>query len=263
MPEAVRLVVRADDAGSCISANEAVEAACDAGTARNVSLMVPGPAFDDAARRFAGRTEVCVGLHVTLNAEWAGPKWGPILPPSRVSTLVDDATRFFTPYPMDLQQRGFSVAEAIAEVEAQLAFARAAGLMITYLDEHMGVGWLPGLRDALAALARREGLIDATILPLSGLPRVEMPAAGEEDAAESLVNRWLAALDACEPGTYLLVTHPGKDAPDMQAFYVVGGEPGVVAWERDQERQALTRTRFREGCAARSVSLLRYDEVVP
>jgi predicted glycoside hydrolase/deacetylase ChbG (UPF0249 family) len=260
MPGAVRLVVRADDAGSCVSANEAVAEACAAGTARNVSLMVPGPAFEDAARRFAGRDDICIGLHVTLNAEWAGPKWGPVLPASEVPTLVDPATGFFTPFPKDLHQRGFSVAEAVAEAEAQLARARAAGLAIAYLDEHMGVGWLPGLRDALAALARREGLIDAGSLHLPGLPRVET-CVGSEDDADALANRWLAALDACEPGTYLLVTHPGKDAPDMQAFYLEGGERGVVARERDRERRALTADRLRQGCAAHGIPLLRYDEL--
>jgi predicted glycoside hydrolase/deacetylase ChbG (UPF0249 family) len=243
-----------------VSANEAAEEACAVGTARNVSLMVPGPAFEDAARRLAGRTDVCTGLHVTLNAEWASAKWGPVLLASEVPTLVDAATGFFTAFPKDLNQRGFSVAEAVAEVEAQLARARAAGLTVTYLDEHMGVGWLPGLRAELAALARREGLIDAGTLPLSGLRPVDMPDDGEEPA--SLANRWLAALDACEPGTYLLVTHPGKDAPDMRAFYLEGGEPGVVAKERDWERRALTLSLFREGCAARGVSLLRYNEVL-
>jgi hypothetical protein len=221
--------------------------------------MVPGPAFDDAARRFAGRTDICIGLHVTLNAEWSGLKWGPVLPASAVPTLVDAATGFFTPFPRDLQERGFSVAEAVAEVEAQLKRARAAGLTITYLDEHMGVGWLPGLRTELSALARREGLIDVGTLPLSSLPRIDMPDTGKD--AEALANRWLGALDASEPGTYLLVTHPGKDAPDMQAFYLEGGEPGVVATERDQERRALTLPLFREGCADRGVYLLGYNEV--
>jgi predicted glycoside hydrolase/deacetylase ChbG (UPF0249 family) len=260
MPGAIQLVVRADDAGSCVSANEAVEEACAAGTARNASVMVPGPAFEDAARRFAGRPDVCVGLHVTLNAEWAGPKWGPVLPASMVPTLVDAATGFFTAFPKDLHQRGFSVAEAVAEVEAQLARARTAGLTITYLDEHMGVGWLPGLRDALATLARREGLIDGGLLALSGMPHVET-AADREDDEEALAARWLTALDACEPGTYLLVTHPGKDAPDMRTFFLAGGESGVVAKERDREWRALTGDLFREGCAVRGVRLLRYDEV--
>ena len=66
-----RLILRADDIGSAYAANDAILAACDAGTIKNVSLMVCGPAFADAATRLRGRDDICLGLHVTLNAEWA------------------------------------------------------------------------------------------------------------------------------------------------------------------------------------------------
>jgi hypothetical protein len=39
---------------------------------------------------------------------------------------------------------------------------RAAGIKISYVDEHMGVSWIhPDLRTGIAEIARREGLIDA------------------------------------------------------------------------------------------------------
>ena len=49
--------------------------------------------------------------------------------------------------PLDGEQIGKPGSHAAAL--AQLQKMREAGLNITYLDEHMGVGWLPGLRDAL------------------------------------------------------------------------------------------------------------------
>lgn len=260
----IRLVTRADDAGSARSANEAVEETVNAGAVRNASLMICGPAFEDAARRFAGRDDVCLGLHVVLNAEWAGPRWGPVLGAAAVPSLVEPGTGYFTSTPRVLHDRGFSVEEAVAEVAAQLNRARRAGLNLRYLDEHMGVGWIWGLRPALADLARREGLIEASSLSLSHMPKLPDDAAVPEgaDDAETLVDRWLAALDLATPGeTYLLVTHPGKDAPDMREFYLEGGTPGAIARERDRERRALAHPRFREGCAARGVVLTRYDEV--
>ncbi len=249
----VRLVLRADDAGSCLSANEAILEACDAGAVRNISLMICGPTFEDAAERLRGREDLCLGLHVVLNAEWSGPRWGPILPVEQVPTLVEPETGYFTHFPHDLNSRGFSIAEAVAETEAQLQKARQAGLKITYLDEHMGVGWLPGLRAALADLACRERLIDAITLPVTYLP-ISDPTPIETPT--TIVERWTTAMHHAKPGTYLLVTHPGKDAPDMQAFAIPGEVTGTVARERDLERQALVEFGKRG-----TVRPLRYDEV--
>lgn len=257
----VRLITRCDDAGGCESANAAILEAATAGAAKNVSIMACGPAFDEAVRLLGGRDDLCLGLHVTLNAEWDGPKWGPVLPAGQVPSLVEPATLYFTRSPKDLKEKGFDAAEAVAEVEAQLARCRDAGLKITYLDEHMGVGWV-GLRDAFAALCAREGLLDVCAWNgLRRLPGVPEPAAPTGDDADSLAEHWLSALDAAEPGTYLMVTHPGKDAPDMREYIHVGLAPRQVATERDRERRALSGPRFVTGCAKRGIPLIRYDAV--
>ena len=250
----LRLVTRGDDAGSCHSANRAIREACEHGILRNVSVMVPGPAFEEAAGLFAGRADICLGLHVTLNAEWDGPKWGPVLPADQVPSLVD-GDGFFLPTPRDLHQHGPSVEEMMAEVEAQLQRARDRGLNLEYLDEHMGVGWLPGLRERLADLCRREGLVDAHAVP--GLPR-----AGD-GSGDDLVAVWSARMDAAvtTPGAYVLVTHPGFDADDMRAFAHAGLAPGQIARERDSERRALQDPRLLQACQARGIQVIRYSDV--
>ena len=253
------LILRADDIGSATGANDAILAACDAGVIKNVSILVPGPAFADAAEKLRGRDELCLGLHVVLNAEWVEPavRWGPVLPASQVPSLMEAETGFFTPTPIHLHQRGFSVAEAIAEAEAQLAKARAAGLTITYLDEHMGVGWLPGLRSELAALAKRENLIDAIALNPAYLPFNAPP---DSDAA-ALASALLDAAASVEPGIYLVVTHPARLSSETERFYPPDGKPGQVAAEREREFQALTLPAFAEGLKERNVCCIRYDEV--
>src|SRR5262245_50950923 len=95
----VRLITRCDDAGGCESANAAILEAANASAAKNVSIMACGSAFDEAVRLFGGREDVCLGLHVTLNAEWDGPKWGPVAPPEKVPSLLDPGTPYFTPTP--------------------------------------------------------------------------------------------------------------------------------------------------------------------
>lgn len=248
-----QLITRGDDAGSCESANEAVFEAATQGVLRNASLMVPGPAFAGVAALFAGQQKTCLGLHVTLNAEWENVKWGPVLPAAQVPSLVD-ANGYFLPTPNDLHRRNASVEEMMAEVAAQLKRARELGLHITYLDEHMGVGWLPGLRDRLAAFAREEGLLDVHAVPyLPNLPE------GMDIPADDLPGLWTARLAAAKPGAYVLVTHPGKDANDMRAFGHTGLEVGQVARERDAERRALTGSQLRERLRALDMDVIRYD----
>lgn len=249
--DTVRLVARGDDAGSCESANRALLDACDNGIVRNVSVMMPGTAFADAVRLFAGRPDICLGLHVTLNAEWDAVKWGPVLPASQAPSLVD-GNGHFLPTPRDLGERGFDADEVMAEVQAQLDKARQHGLNLAYMDEHMGVAGLPGLRARFAALAAREGLVYRP--DLSRLPD------GEAKTGDRAAN-WAARLLAAPPGTYLLVTHPGYDAPDMQALGHAGLGAGEVAADRDTDRRALTDARLRQACRERPVELIRYVDV--
>ena len=226
----IQLIARGDDAGSCESADLAIVESCDRGILRNVSIMVPGPSFEHAARLLAGRRDLCLGLHVTLNAEWFEPRWGPVLPVGRVPSLVD-ARGHFLPTPGDLNRRGFDGDQVMAEVEGQLRRAREAGLKIGYVDEHRGVGWLGGLRTRLSEFARREGLVEAE--RFTGLPQAP-------NAPGEWLSRLRLRLAQAAAGVHVLGTHPGLDRDDMRRFHGFGLAPGVVARERDAERLGLT-----------------------
>ena len=249
----IRLITRGDDAGSCESADLAIVEACDRGILRNVSIMVPGPSFAHAARLLAGRADLCLGLHVTLNAEWTEPRWGPVLPAAQVPSLVDARGDFF-PSPMDLHQRGFDDEQAVAEVEAQLRRAREAGLNIRYLDEHMGVSWIGGLRPRLVELTRREGLVPSE--RFASLPPA--PAAPSDWVAN-----FRSRLAAAKPGTYVLVSHPGREGDDMRRFHRPEQPPGAVARERDAERRGLIDPALSAILRDRNVHLAQYTEVQP
>ena len=81
----IRLITRGDDSGSAITANEAIRDAFTRGILRNTSVMVPGPFFREAAEMLGPLSPaLCIGLHVTLNAEWDDLRWGPLLGPERV-----------------------------------------------------------------------------------------------------------------------------------------------------------------------------------
>ena len=248
----ILLVTRGDDAGCSRSANRALLECCELGVLRNVSVMVTAPAFNDAVRLFAGRDDVCLGLHATLNAEWEFPKWGPLLPRDKVPSLID-ANGHFTTHPDVLRDRGFSADEAIAEVQAQLDAARRHGLHISYLDEHMLVGSVTGLGERLAELCLREHLICAAAIPWLPSPQTR-PA--------NLVEWWIEQLRHIPPGTYTLVSHPVHDDQETQAFY--GRGRGMareeIARRRDGVRRALIDPGFRQVCRELGVEFIRYDD---
>ena len=243
----IRLVTRGDDAGSCVSANVAIRQAARHGILRNVSVMAPGPAFDAAVPLLKSLpVNVCLGLHVTLNAEWETVKWSPVLPRDRVPSLVD-GQGYFWPTPEETRKHGARVDEMLAEIEAQLARMREAGLTVGYIDEHMGVsGPWPELRAGIAEIARREGLVDAHELP-------GLPDAGGLGGIES----FLKALTEAPSGAYVHVTHPGWDADDMRQFDGIGQ---VAQW-RDADRLLLTDPDLPAALATRSVELIRYTDL--
>lgn len=256
------IVTRGDDAASFPGANAAMVDAARHGVLRNVGIMACCPAFDDAVARLRDLPGVALGLHITLNSEWDAPRFHPVLPRDRVPSLVE-ADGGFTREPRILQDRGASLDEAMDEIRAQLARLRAAGIRPAYIDEHMGVGWIGGsqvpghgwvggLRRRIARLAREEGLVDG--LRVRGLA---IPKDGPD-----LVARWIAGLEALEPGTAaLIVTHPGFDDADLRALRSPFHAEGAVAAERDGDRRAWSDPRLREAAARLNVRFVRYDEV--
>jgi len=123
---------------------------------------------------------------------------------------------------------------------------------MAYIDEHMGASWpWPELRTRIAALAAREGLIDAEALPIRPHPQMTGPKAGPTETLRSFIN-------ALDMGTYVYVTHPGFDADDMRQMRLPGQPPGDVARERNGDRQAWQDPEVRELCRARNIEIIRY-----
>ena len=242
-----RVVFRADDAGSTEGANLAILQTVQEGVVRNVSVMAPGPAVEHAASVLAGIEGIAIGLHVTLNSEWEEVKWGPI---SAAPSLVEPDGSF-TREPKVLHDRGFSLDEAVAEVEAQLAWLRALGFRVAYLDEHMGVGWLPGLGERLAALCEREGLVSSS--------RVTYLSEASLADAPSLLGAILHGPD--EP--FVVVAHPLPNVDPVARRFTFGGlQPGEILRERAQDRRTLTDPRLVGMVQTGHIASLTYVEAV-
>ena len=253
----IRLVTRADDAGSFVSANKAIRAAFERGILRNTSVLATGPALEDAAERLlppSGKGGgLCFGLHATVTAEWEEPRWGPVLPREQVPTILDEDGMLHR-QTAPLHEKDASPKEMLAEVAAQLERLRSLGFDVKYVDTHMGFAWLQGMEEGVPDLARREGLIYRP--PVDRLPKVE----GMSDSGDR-ASGLLAALGRAESGTYLVVGHPAFDDEEMRKVHGSGHEPGEIARARDAERLMFMREDVVKYCGESGVLPIRYDEI--
>ena len=225
MPAPLRLIVRADDAGSARAANEAILETVRRGIVRNVSVMAVGPELAHAAELLRELPGVALGFHAAINAEWSAPRWRPVLPPATVPSLVE-SDGAFTPAPIVLHERGFSLAELDAELRAQLARLHAHGLRPVYLDTHMGFDWLHGVPAVLDAIAADHGLVRDQP---STHPRLDCSPSALPEPIEEF----------CGAAARVLITHPGARGPEMHRFANERSPLGKIEAERDAERLAL------------------------
>jgi len=246
----IRLFTRGDDLGSARSANQGIAAACRTGILRNISAMFCAPHIQDAAELLAGASEVCFGLHMTMNAEWDRVRWGPVLPPDQVPALVDEQGHFLQSTKA-LHERKPPLNQLMDKVQAQLDRGRALGFELKYADAHMGWTWVaPGLAEKLSRWCEREGLL-YNEAQFGRLPKV--------DHAGDPVEKLIAQLSVAASGDYLLVGHPAYNDAEMRQLGHAGYEGEKVATGREWERKLFTDPRILSYCNIHGVEPTRFD----
>jgi hopanoid biosynthesis associated protein HpnK len=175
-----RLIVTADDFGAGESVNIAVERAHREGILTAASLMVGAAAAADAVRRARAIPSLRVGLHLVL------VEGRPILPPDRVSRLVDGngcfsagmaaagARMFFDPV---------ARSQLAAEVAAQFEAFAATGLRLDHVNAHKHFHLHPTIAGAILKAGARHGLAAARapVEPRAVITRLEPAASGPMD----------------------------------------------------------------------------------
>lgn len=135
-PGARALILHLTDMGMCYETNRAGADALESGAAQSVSAMVP-PAwsldFAQWARDHRGHD---IGLTLTLTSEYEHYRWRPVLPASRIPTLVDP-NGFLWRSVLQVSTNA-SAEEVEREVHAQIERALAAGVRPTHFNPHMG-----------------------------------------------------------------------------------------------------------------------------
>jgi chitin disaccharide deacetylase len=167
-----RLIVTADDFGAAVEVNEAVETAHRTGILRAASLMVSGPAADDAVARARRNPGLRVGLHLVL------VEGRPVLPAQAVPQLVNAEGSLR----LDMAALGAKLAaspaarrQLAAEIAAQFEAFRSTGLALDHCNAHKHFHLHPVVGSLIARIGRHYGLraVRVPLEPAAVLRKIE------------------------------------------------------------------------------------------
>lgn len=219
------LIIHADDLGMAHSVNRATFEALKNGWITSASILVPCPWFSEVARFARAHPDLDLGIHLALNSEWTGYRWGPLSPVDSVPSLLDEEG--YLPLLEDTVVEQARPAEVERELRSQIERARSAGISISHLDSHM------------ATLFRSEALFEVYLglaaeydLPLllarDGDRSPLTPGAEGEVLLDRVLSvepgvsplEWLTAykelLEPLPPGVYQLIVHLAYDDEEMR-----------------------------------------------
>src|SRR5262245_18307239 len=77
-PDARVLIIHADDLGMSHSVNRATFEALEHKWITASSILVPCPWFPEVARWAREHPDADLGIHLAVNSEWTGFRWGPL-----------------------------------------------------------------------------------------------------------------------------------------------------------------------------------------
>ena len=254
----IRLVTRADDAGMHQIANRSIRDTVQQGIVRNISLMAPTPAIRNAYQALGELgTRVDFGFHVTLTSEWQNLRWGPLSGGDAAKSFTQEDGSF--PYTVSsLAGMNPDLDALMLEVDAQYELLVNLGFRLSYMDEHMGVGDVPGFAERLADFAEAKGLVNSRLLyergSFVGIPGWDGPA---EHPGTELAD----ALSQVADSTYILVGHPATKDEEMQRFIHDGLSKGEAAIQRNRQRRMFMDIEIVDYCENAGIELVRYSNV--
>lgn len=155
--DAKLLIIHADDAGLSHSENQATIKALETGSVNSYSIMVACPWFFEMATFAKNNPSYDCGIHLTLTCEWENYKFGPVLPITEVSSLVDQHGYFYKTR-KDFKNNA-KPAEIKKELIAQIDKALQFGIKPTHLDSHMcSIGVTPEILEIYKELGKTYNL---------------------------------------------------------------------------------------------------------
>ncbi|KAJ56277.1 hypothetical protein ACMU_11035 [Actibacterium mucosum KCTC 23349] len=263
MSSKIRLLVRADDAGSSWSANVGCLRACTHGIARSVEVMMPGAWTAHAAELYNPHSEIDIGIHLTLASEWEAVKWRPL---THAPSLTDANGSFPASITLwagndrpSLSQMNWSLDEVAAEFRAQIALGRSMFKHASHISGHMVRHFRdfdPRLGDIIVELCDEFGLADDALG--DGLERIKgyPPLPTDTQSRVASFKETLAGLTA---GTYVFIDHPAAPSAELNATGFAGYEN--VAADRVSCLETLTSAQLAAHVDQLGIELISYRDL--
>ena len=236
------VIIHTDDIGMCHASVQAFKDLWAFGTITSGATMVPCSWFPAVAQMCRENPAIDMGVHATLNAEWAAYRWVPISGGEAGSGLRDDAGYFH-----QWHQAVYDNArpeEVDVEVNLQIEKALKAGIDVTHVDSHMGTIMSPlYIQSYVQAAAKR---LLPNMLPRLTAQGIEMMGIGEQELAayapivgmlenlgvpmidgilsmplehgEDHISVAKKLLDEVPVGITHFILHPSIDTPELRAI---------------------------------------------
>lgn len=218
------LVIHVDDVGMSHSVNRATFEAFEKGWITSASILVPCPWFQEVATWAKAHPDADLGIHLALNSEWTGYRWGPVASSDKVPSLIDE--QGYLPILETLVIPRAKPDEVALELHAQVAKAKSAGIHLSHLDSHMTTLLQS---KPLIEEYRRAGrdfglpviLYGAEGKRLEGYTAEDSPidqviSIGTGIDAKDWFNEYKKMLGPLKPGVYELIIHLAYDDDEMR-----------------------------------------------
>jgi predicted glycoside hydrolase/deacetylase ChbG (UPF0249 family) len=268
------LIINADDAGLLHAENLATIEAMKTGLVGSATVMTPSPWFPELVALAQENPLFDFGVHLTFTAEWQGFRYGPVLGPGAVPSLVDKQG-YLLPSVAAFHASA-TPADVEAEGRAQIQRALAAGLDVSHLDMHMHVlGLDPRFFESYLRLATEFDLPVRFIPPSEELRRTQagrlrnagiifqdqIIVGADQTPGETLQEYWRRKLRQLVPGVTELYVHLSLDQPELRAM--TGDDAFRTGWrDRVEEARIFTSDlELRRIVEAEGVKLLRWKDL--
>lgn len=130
-PEAIRLIIHADDWGQHPAVNRAIHSLIREDAITSASILAGGQAVEEACRFAALHPSFCTGAHLSLSYGHS-----PLASTRSIISLNGGQETFLSPLSV-LEKKG-EPADIQLEIIAQIRFLLAAGIRLTHVDTHEG-----------------------------------------------------------------------------------------------------------------------------
>jgi predicted glycoside hydrolase/deacetylase ChbG (UPF0249 family) len=266
------LVIHADDLGMARSVNRATFEALEKGWITSSSILVPCPWFPDVARFARAHPDADLGIHLALNSEWTGYRWGPLTGRDKAPSLLD--ADGYLPLLEEAVVAKARPAEVDLELRAQVERARAAGIRVSHLDSHMATLFrTPELFGVYRKVGADYGL--PVLIERVGVRGGEASAWAVGPQPDALVDRvvsigpgvkaadWQGAyeklLAPLPPGVYQLIVHLAFDDTEMRG--ATDDHPDWGAAWRQSDYELVKSQVFRDFLKAQGFVLVTWRDL--